>query len=99
MEFGADNCHLFLEGCRRYSVSELARRFKGADSRSAWQTCQRETSRQGLYGTAYWSSRYFYESIGRVTSEKIRHYIEGKQKKHWGGMGQEQGQKSLDHYT
>jgi putative transposase len=99
LEFGSDHCHLFLGGCRDYSVSELAHRFKGASSHRVRQECLDRIVRQGLYGKAFWSAGYFYESIGRVTSETIQHYIERKQRKHWRAIEQEEGQVSLDKYT
>ncbi len=30
-----------------------------------------------------WSDGYFYESIGRVTSETVEYYIKNQQGKHW----------------
>ena len=36
-----------------------------------------------LWGDSFWSDGYFYESIGRVTTDTIRFYIERQQGKHW----------------
>jgi REP element-mobilizing transposase RayT len=36
-----------------------------------------------LWGDSFWSDGFFYESIGRVTTETITFYIERQQGKHW----------------
>jgi REP element-mobilizing transposase RayT len=99
MEFGSDHCHIFIGNCRRYSVSKLAHRLKGASSYHVRQGHLKRIARQGLYGPAFWSAGYFYESIGRVTTETVRYYIERKQAKHWRTVEKEEGQMSLDKYT
>ena len=85
VEFGPEHVHLFMSNCRRFSVSQLAQYFKGASSRdlrmSHW-----ERVRKKEWGSALWSAGYFYESIGRVTSETIEYYIERQQGKHWAEM-------------
>ena len=42
--------------------------------------------KQELWGGSFWSDGYFYESIGRVTSETMKFYIERQQGKHWIGI-------------
>jgi len=80
--FGPEHVHLFLTGCKNYSVAELAKYFKGASSRFLrkhhWNRIKSK-----LYGDSFWSDGYFAESIGRVTSESVKHYIERQQGKHW----------------
>jgi len=34
-------------------------------------------------GNKFWSSGYFYEAVGRITSETAQFYIERQQGKHW----------------
>jgi hypothetical protein len=43
----------------------------------------RELIKDYRMGGSFWTAGYFYESIGRVTAETVRHYIEKQQKKHW----------------
>lgn len=85
IEFGPDHVHVFLTNCRKYSVSNLAFHFKGSSSyyirKHAWNEV-----RTMLWGGSFWSDGYFYESVGRVTSESIKFYIERQQKKHWEGI-------------
>lgn len=81
-EFGPDHCHLFVGNCRNYSVPELVRHFKGFSSwlvrKELWPVVS-----QYVWGKRFWSEGYFYESIGRVTSEAVKFYIERQQGKHW----------------
>ena len=82
IEFGPDHVHLFVTNCRKYSVSTLANHFKGFSSWHIRRTLMEEI-RPYLWGKSFWSSGYFYESIGRVTSDTIKFYIERQQGKHW----------------
>ena len=86
VEFGPEHVHLFVGGCRRFSVSRLAQFFKGASSRDL-RLRHWDRVRKKEWGSALWSAGYFYESVGRVTSETIEYYIERQQGKHWAEMG------------
>jgi len=82
MEFGPDHMHMFISNCQNYSVSKLAQYFKGYSSRIV----RKHLPYDVMYynnGSSFWSDGYFYESIGRVTSDMIKFYIERQQKKHW----------------
>jgi REP element-mobilizing transposase RayT len=85
IEFGPDHVHLFVTNCRKHSVSSLAFHFKGSSSyflrKHAW-----DEIRHMLWGSSFWSDGYFYESVGRVTSDSIKYYIERQQGKHWKGI-------------
>ena len=48
--------------------------------RKCWDTVKRY-----LWGSSFWSDGYFFESVGRVTSEMVEFYIERQQRKHWQG--------------
>jgi len=82
MEYGPDHVHLFTRGCRNYSVAQLAQYFKGYISREIRKREPERVNRH-LSGAPFWSAGYFYESVGRVTSETVRYYIARQQKKHW----------------
>lgn len=81
-EFGPEHWHLFVTGAKNYSAPELARRFKGATSRALRRDCF-ERVKKWLWGDHFWSHGYFAETIGRVTSETVKYYIERQQRKHW----------------
>ena len=81
-EFGPDHVHIFVCGCKNYSVPQLAQHFKGFSARvlrrDKWHRV-----RKYEWGGSFWSDGYFHESVGRVTSETVRYYIERQKKKHW----------------
>ena len=82
VNFGPDHCHLFVGNCKNYSVPQLVQHFKGYSSRYLRQTFWGEIS-QKIWGPRFWSEGYFFESVGRVTSESVKFYIERQQGKHW----------------
>ena len=81
-EFGPNHWHLFVTGAKNYSAPQLARRFKGATSHAIRSSCA-ERVRKWLWGDHFWSHGYFAETVGRVTSETVKFYIERQQRKHW----------------
>ena len=84
IEFGPDHVHVFLEGCKNYSASYLAGQLKGYSSYMIRRTCWPEIRAQ-LWGNHFWSGGYFFETVGRVTGDMVKFYIERQQKKHWQG--------------
>lgn len=88
-EFGPDHVHLFVGNCKNYSVPQLAQHFKGSSSRVLRRDLW-ERVRKYEWGASFWSDGYFYESIGRMTTESVRFYIERQQHKHWLSQSQKQ---------
>ena len=88
VECGPDHMHIFVGGCKNYSPAELTRRFKGASSRLLRKVCW-EQIKGKLWGNAFWTEGYFYRSVGAVTSETVRYYVENAQQKHWIGLDYE----------
>ena len=80
--FGPDHTHVFLSGWKNYSTSYLAHRFKGRSSRVI-RKCFWERVKPKLWGGKFWTNGYFAETVGTVTSETIKYYIERQQGKHW----------------
>jgi len=81
-EFGPDHVHLFIGNCKNYSLPKLAQHFKGSSSRALRRNLS-EHVRQYEWGESFWSDCYFYDSIGRMTTENVSFYIERQQRKHW----------------
>ena len=75
--------------CKNHSVAQLAQRLKGASARKLRRELKHAIETK-LWGGAFWSSGYFYRSVGSTTNEAINWYIEHAQRKHW---------KALDHQT
>ena len=82
IEFGPDHVHLFLKNCEKYTVPELVGQIKGFSSYYLRKNYGHIFKRD-LWGDSLWSDGYFYESIGRVTSETVEYYIKNQQRKHW----------------
>lgn len=82
LEFGPDHVHLFLTGWRKYSPAQLAQYLKGASSRELRMTIWGRV-RKYEWGSAFWSGGYFFGTVGRVTSDTVKFYIERQQGKHW----------------
>ena len=81
-EFGPDHVHVFVSGCKNYSVPYIVQRFKGASSHRIRHELW-ERVKDKLWGDSFWSDGYFYRSIGSTTSDAVEYYIKYSQKKHW----------------
>ena len=82
IEFGPDHVHIFVSHCKKYSASKLAQYFKGYSS----YIVRKHLPYDVMYynnGSSFWSDGYYYETIGRVTTDTVKFYIERQQKKHW----------------
>ena len=80
--FGTDHCHVFTAGCKNHSPSQAAKLLKGFSSRMM-RKHHRELIADKLYGKKFWTSGYFYRTVGAVNSETIKRYVEDSQRKHW----------------
>ncbi|HET8687864.1 MAG TPA: IS200/IS605 family transposase [Methanosarcina sp.] len=82
MEVVEDHVHLFLEFHPSTSLSKVIQNLKGGSSYRMFKL--HPELREKYWGGSLWSSGKFYRSIGNVTADTIRHYIndsQGKQKK------------------
>ena len=100
--FGPDHVHIFTSNCRNYSVSKLVQLLKGYSSYMMRKN-HLELFKSKLWGKKFWTSGYFYRSIGSVTSEAMRFYVEHAQEKHWEAVDYEyykyaKGQRSVEDY-
>jgi len=79
--FGADHCHVFTEGCKNHSPSEVAMLLKGFSS------CMMRKHHRDLFRSKltnrFWSGGYFYRTVGAVNAETVRTYVAQSQEKHW----------------
>ena len=75
VEFGPDHAHLFIGRWENYSIPKLAQRFKGTSSfeirRRLWNVISKY-----LWGDSFWTDGYFFETVGSVTADARRFYIE-----------------------
>lgn len=97
IECGPDHLHLFVTNWRRYAISDLARQLKGYSSHMLRKGHKYLFEKQ-LWGDKFWSSGYFYRTVGVVTAETTKRYIEEGQVKHWQEKEQKK-QTTLLNYT
>ncbi len=81
-EFGPDHVHLFLSGWKNYAIPDLVQRLKGRSSREIREKLWNRIKSK-LWGDKFWSGGYFAETVGRITAENAKYYIERQQGKHW----------------
>ena len=80
--FGPDHLHLFVSNVRFVGEIELVRQIKGYSS-YMMRHGHLEMFKHKLWGKKFWSEGHFYRSVGMVTKETMKHYIEECQDKHW----------------
>ncbi|WP_048172561.1 IS200/IS605 family transposase [Methanosarcina siciliae] len=82
MEVVEDHVHLCVEFHPSISLSKVIQHLKGGNSYRLFKL--HPELREKYWGGSFWSSGKFYRSIGNVTADTIRHYInesQGKPKK------------------
>jgi putative transposase len=82
LDYGPDHVHLFITNWKRWGIADLAQRFKGTASR-ALRRDYAYLFEDKLWGDKFWTSGYFYRTVGVVTAETVRRYVAESQKKHW----------------
>lgn len=71
----ADHVHLLVSVPRTLAVNDLVQHLKGSSSRKLLQ--EYTDLRKRYWGRHLWARGYFAVSMGNVTDESIRQYIEG----------------------
>ncbi len=80
--FGPNHVHIFVVNCKNYAPCKMVQFFKGFSSRMMRKN-HWALFRGDLWGKKFWSEGYFCRTVGSVTAETVRHYIEESQQKHW----------------
>ena len=80
--FGKDHLHLFVSNVRFVGEIQMVKEIKGYSSymmrKNFWPLFKED-----LWGRKFWSEGHFYRSVGEVTKESMKWYVEEGQKKHW----------------
>ena len=76
LEIAPDHLHLLVEYDATHSIAEVARAFKGRSSRLLRQEFPGLLKLPSL-----WSKSYFYETTGKISTAKIKAYIDDPH--HW----------------
>jgi putative transposase len=82
IDCGPDHIHLFVEHWKNYAIKELARELKKYSSRMM-RRGHSYLFRDKLWGHKFWTYGYFHRTVGVVTKETVKKYVEESQKKHW----------------
>ena len=81
-DYGPDHSHLFLANWKNYSIPKIAQGIKGYVS-FMMRKHHQNIIKDKLWGKKFWTEGYFYRTVGAVTKEATKYYIEKSQKKHW----------------
>jgi len=82
LDFGPDHFHAFITNWKKYSVERLVNELKGFTS-YMMRKFHWDLFRDKLWGKKFWSEGYFYRTVGVVTAEAVKYYVEHGQQKHW----------------
>jgi putative transposase len=74
MEIMPDHIHLFVSTSPKYAPSTIAKIFKGVSAKKLFQ--QFPELRQGYWKNHLWAPSYYVGTVGRVSEEIIKRYIE-----------------------
>ena len=80
--FGTDHCHVFTTACKNFSPAKVAQILKGFSS-FMMRKHHRNLFQNQLWGSKFWSSGYFYRTVGAVNSRTVKRYVAHTQEKHW----------------
>jgi len=69
-----DHIHMLVELPPTISVSQAVKTFKDGSGRAIRQT--HPELQEWLWGDSFWAKGYFAESVGRITENAIKLYIE-----------------------
>ena len=76
LETDKDHCHLFLNALPSYSPSDIMAKIKGGTSKILREEFKELNSIPNL-----WTRSYFVSTVGNVSSETIKQYVENQRKR------------------
>jgi putative transposase len=80
--FGPDHCHVFTTKCKNYGPAQVAKLLKGFSSRMM-RKHHRDLFWESLFGNKFWTSGYFYRTVGAVNADTVERYVRDSQREHW----------------
>jgi putative transposase len=78
MEVDKDHLHMLIESTPSISVTSIVRRLKQETTVSIWKTHSNFLKSQFWKEKTFWTDGYFASTIGAVSEETIRRYIENQ---------------------
>lgn len=97
IECGPDHLHIFVREWKRWSIAMLVGQLKTYSSRMMRKGHQYLFDDK-LWGKKFWSAGYFYRTVGEVTADTVKKYVQEGQKKHWEAR-EEKTQQTLFNYS
>jgi len=82
LNFGPDHAHLFVSQTGAWSAYDLKQELKGFTSYMMRKN-HSKLFRHKLWGRKFWKRGDFCRTVGSVTSDVVKFYIESCQQKHW----------------
>jgi len=82
MDFGPDHVHLFVSECGRWSAFGLKQELKGFTARMMRKN-HWPLFRHLLWGRKFWKRGDFCRTVGSVTADVVKFYVQHCQQKHW----------------
>jgi putative transposase len=82
MGFGPDHCYVFTTHCKNHGAAQVAKLLKGFSS-YMMRKHHSDLFAKDLWGKKFWTSGFFYRTVGAVNSVTVHRYVEDAQKKHW----------------
>lgn len=76
METDKDHIHLFVSGEPKLSPLQIVRKLKQESTIRIWKLFPELLRRWFYREHTFWTDGYFVSTIGNVSQEKIKHYIE-----------------------
>lgn len=78
MEIDKDHIHLLIRYEPNISISQIVRKLKSETTYNLWQKHQAELQKEFWKSKHFWSPSYFCCSLGNISQETARHYIESQ---------------------
>jgi putative transposase len=79
MEIDKDHVHLFIEATPNHVIPDMVKALKGVSAR--WLFKKFPEIKKELYGGHMWNPSYYVGTVGNISEETVKKYIESQKKK------------------
>lgn len=78
MEVDKDHIHMMISSAPKISPLQIVRVLKQQSTIQMWRRYASELKKQYWKENTFWTDRYFCSTIGEVSSETLKHYIQNQ---------------------
>ena len=78
MEVDKDHIHMMIESVPKLSPLQIVRVLKQQSTIKIWRMYNKELSKYYWKEETFWTDGYFCSTIGEVSSETLKHYIQNQ---------------------